>query len=611
MKYGDVWMLALGASSALIGCSSKEDVKPTPYVGSIELAVSLPSSHTFAEVGYTLKRVGGYEKSGMLMRQAGETTLEASIDSVPIGTNYQLQVDAAASDDGSDCTASTHFDISSHQVVMTRLYVRCPGDQPSDAGVSSVDAGDDACPVINTITPAIASDGVSVSLRVDADDPDDGPAPLTYAWSTTGGMLSNPDSASPTLKCPSAGGDLTITVTVSDSVCADHKTLLVQCRRADGSNPTGNGTCQEDTASASLDPTSADSQAVAYQIDAQHSGSQPNDTLSLPLAVRWTHDFAEGGVSYPLVASGRVFVTVAHRSSTGTALYALDTANGGVVWGPVELSGSFFWSAATYEAGRVFAVNGDGLLAAYAADSGSQAWVTQLPGTSDYSSAPTAFGGRVYAGGGGKLQAVNADDGKVLWSAAVENGDDSSPAVGQDGVFVSYACNQAYGFSLACGTALWHHTSDCEGGGGKTVALLDDRVYTRDSGGDLVLDATSGTLVGSFSSKVIPAGANGVLYTLTDGKLTARAAGAATPLWTFGDGTLISAPLRVGKNVVVGSMSGVVSVLSANDGSLVSSYKLSAAVAAPDEQNVSAPLSGMAAAGNQLYVPSGTSLTAF
>ena len=31
--------------------------------------------HTFAEVGYTLKRVGGYEKSGMLMRQAGETTL--------------------------------------------------------------------------------------------------------------------------------------------------------------------------------------------------------------------------------------------------------------------------------------------------------------------------------------------------------------------------------------------------------------------------------------------------------------------------------------------------------------------------------------------------------
>jgi outer membrane protein assembly factor BamB len=192
----------------------------------------------------------------------------------------------------------------------------------------------------------------------------------------------------------------------------------------------------------------------------------------------------------------------------------------------------------------------------------------------------------------------------------VEGGDHSSPAVSAAGVFVSYACNQTYGFSLTCGTQLWHHMGPCEGGGGATVLLLDDRVYTRDSNGDLVLDAASGAQLGTYASAVIPAGANGVLYMLSDGKLSARSAGATTPLWTFGDGSLATAPLRVGANVVVSSTSGQLSVLSADDGSVASSYKLSAAVT-PDTFTAVGPVSGMAAAENQLFVPSGTSLIAF
>jgi outer membrane protein assembly factor BamB len=369
-----------------------------------------------------------------------------------------------------------------------------------------------------------------------------------------------------------------------------------------------------DAGSAGPGDSDPDSQAVAYQIDAAHSGAQPRDTLRLPLLPRWTHDFGAAGVSYPLVASGRVFVTVANKQEYGASLYALDSQSGAVSWGPVPLGGSYFRCGAAYEDGTVFALNGSGLLTAFDAATGEQRWIKQLLGQSAFSSAPTALGGRVYVGGagsGGTVYAVAATTGAMVWTASVENGDQSSPAVSASGVFVSYACNQAYGFVPATGAALWHHAGSCEGGGGKTVALIDDRIYTRDFSANLVLAANSGTLVGMFASRVIPAGSGGVVYTLTDGKLSARTAGSATPRWTFGDGTLTTAPIVVGAYVVVGSSSGVVSVVSVADGSLASSAMLPMAIAAPDEQNVSGPLTGLAAAGNQLYVPAGTSLTAY
>jgi hypothetical protein len=79
----------------------------------------------------------------------------------------------------------------------------------------------------------------------------------------------------------------------------------------------------------------------------------------------------------------------------------------------------------------------------------------------------------------------------------------------------------------------------------------------------------------------------------------------------LGDGTLTAAPILVGPHVVVGSAGGRVSVLSAADGSVVSSHELGSPIPAPNEYGVSAPLTGLTAAGNQLYVPAGTSLTAY
>lgn len=354
-------------------------------------------------------------------------------------------------------------------------------------------------------------------------------------------------------------------------------------------------------------------EAVAYQINAAHSGWQVNSTVRLPLSQRWQHSF-EGSISYPVVAGGRVFVTTRQATNYGTNLYALNAETGALSWGPVALGGTYFWSAIAYEAGRVFTINFDGRLSAFESTSGKQDWSVQLPDQYAFSSAPTASGGRVYVGGagsGGTLYAVDETNGNVLWSASVENGDDSSPAVSASGVFVSYACNQAYGFNPVSGLRLWHYSGQCEGGGGKTVMLDNGTVYTRDFEGNLLLDAARGTSLGTYASHTIPAAANGTLYTTNDGVLSATGAGQSVPRWTFGDGTLTTAPIVVGQSVVVGASAGALSVLSAEDGSLLGQAQLGMGLSGPDEQNVSSPLTGLSAAEGKLFVPSGTELLAY
>ena len=64
------------------------------------------------------------------------------------------------------------------------------------------------------------------------------------------------------------------------------------------------------------------------------------------------------------------------------------------------------------------------------------------------------------------LFALSEDDGHVLATQSVANGDQSSPTLSDGAVFVSYACNQAYGFSQTTLAPLWHYSTFCSGGKG-------------------------------------------------------------------------------------------------------------------------------------------------
>ena len=90
-------------------------------------------------------------------------------------------------------------------------------------------------------------------------------------------------------------------------------------------------------------------QARNFQINETHTGSTTVDHLIPPLKVRWTANLGQG-ISYPLIADGRVFV------NQGTTLYALDATNGSVLWSYV-LGGTFPSTTSCYENGRVFSLN--------------------------------------------------------------------------------------------------------------------------------------------------------------------------------------------------------------------------------------------------------------
>src|SRR5438552_3416781 len=130
--------------------------------------------------------------------------------------------------------------------------------------------------------------------------------------------------------------------------------------------------------SASADPGAL---AVAYQVNVAHSGVQTDSTLTPPFALRWRVTLP-AQVSYPLIAEGKVFVTAASSADNATrtpVLYAIDQSSGQILWSRTLPLG---WprANAAYDAGRIF-VSGtnpvccqDGVLLAYAADTGTLLW---------------------------------------------------------------------------------------------------------------------------------------------------------------------------------------------------------------------------------------------
>jgi outer membrane protein assembly factor BamB len=332
-----------------------------------------------------------------------------------------------------------------------------------------------------------------------------------------------------------------------------------------------------------------------------------------PLSGRWTHTFA-GPVSYPLIADGKVFVTVADNGgSYGTNLYALDQATGAVLWSQ-PVSGTYFWSNAAYDGGQVFVLNYDGLLRAYDAGTGTLNWSSQLPGQYAFSSPPTADNGVVYAGGagsGGTLYAVSESNGSVLWTQPVANGDNSSPTLSATTVFVSYACGLVYAFDRTSGQQDWFSNGPCEGGGGKTTVYHSGLVYARDPiAGNKILDAGTGVQDGTFQAGPAPAFAGKTGVFLNSGTLAAIV-GTKT-LWTFtGDGGLDTAPIIVGSTVYEGSSSGMLYGVNIKTGLVVWSTNVGSGIPAPDEQSVSQPLTGLGAGQGLLVVPSGDLLSAY
>jgi outer membrane protein assembly factor BamB len=361
------------------------------------------------------------------------------------------------------------------------------------------------------------------------------------------------------------------------------------------------------------------SDAVAYQLDAGHSGSH-DDALAPNLRQLWSLDLG-GHVGYPIIAGGRVFAATSGEGEA-SKLYALSAASGGALWGPVALAGDV--AGIAYETHRVFVLTyqaPDGVLQAFEAASGLPLWSIRLPG--NLWAAPTAFGGTVYAVAS-SLYAVDETSGAIRWSAAANGAGASSPAISSDGVYLTYSCELNEDFDPSSGALIWQHSPACSGGGGFTSAVHDGQLWARDYGGcycaGILEDAHSGKQVGNFTTYKPSAFYGSYGYFMNghrdgcncDATLEANSP-ASSPLnaWGFGgDGYLTSAPIAVNGSVFIASINGNLYELDGTTGVLEWSTNVGSPVLAPHESGNAQP-AGLSEGDGLLVVPATTRLVAY
>jgi outer membrane protein assembly factor BamB len=367
-------------------------------------------------------------------------------------------------------------------------------------------------------------------------------------------------------------------------------------------------------------------QATAFHLNAAHTGATTFSTdPRFPAAPTWQLTL-DGQVSYPLIAAGKVFVTVAGNGSggPGSRLLALDAASGRTAWGPVAIEGTGYRSGHTYDNGTLFAISRSGVLQAFNAKTGAPGWRVQLPANYVVSAAPTAIDGVVYvtaSGNNGAVFAFDGNNGSSFWTRTLADpaaGEHSSPAVSSDGVFVSCDCLDMK-LNRADGTEVWHYHF-VTGFGGRTSVYSDGLVYTRRDTHPpgMIRRSSDGQHLDSFLgdrefvAATIPAVTPTAAFLLRRGSLDRLDPRMQVVGWSFvGDGQLVSAPLVINRVVVVGSRSGKVYAVNADTGAQVWVGMAGGAIEAADETSIAKPLVGMAAGAGYLVVPAGNSLTAW
>jgi outer membrane protein assembly factor BamB len=281
--------------------------------------------------------------------------------------------------------------------------------------------------------------------------------------------------------------------------------------------------------------TDSGSAATAFQINTAHTGSIDDPTLTPPLHRLWDIDLG-AEAAFPMIADGRVYLV----ATDGNAR-AIDDKTGAMLWGPVAVGngGAGGGPLPAYDAGRLFALNGDGMLTALDAATGETLWSFQFPTDYDalFDCPPTAYGGILYVPVGGTLFAIGETSGATLWTANIGSGDDSSPAVSTNGVYVSYAGPQVYDIDPLSGAQAWHYSGSSWGGGGETPVLFDGALYVMDIVQPEILNASTGQAIGTFASFRVPAfhGAQGFFVTRNSSTEVVEALelGTQATNWTF------------------------------------------------------------------------------
>ncbi|RYZ07417.1 MAG: DUF4976 domain-containing protein [Myxococcales bacterium] len=201
----------------LQGCSSKpldgESAGDAERGGSLGLSLEVADGVTLDVVTYSITG-NGFTKTGTI-DVSGAPTISGTIGGIPEGEDYTLTLTATSADGSTTFKGSAAFDVTAGKT--TAVTIRLKGTVKAGNGSVAVNGSLNVAPVIDelTVTPLTVNVGRAISLRSAARDPDSAPAALTYYWSTTGGVISNPIAPTATLSSDRPG-TFAVTLTVSD-----------------------------------------------------------------------------------------------------------------------------------------------------------------------------------------------------------------------------------------------------------------------------------------------------------------------------------------------------------------------------------------------------------
>lgn len=265
-------------------------------------------------------------------------------------------------------------------------------------------------------------------------------------------------------------------------------------------------------------------------------------------AVLWQHILTSTMPGLLAVIDGIVYyaqVTGVPPGDFQQSILALQANNGQLLWRlPTASSDGLIQSVPVVINGVVYLVSNHGAIYAAQTKNGALLWHAAHPDGPDFTAmslTPIVVNGVVYTGTQQAIYALQASDGKQLWEHAgftLHGPFILQPQIGNNIVYASSNSN-LYALRASDGTLLWQRTIDVFG----PIIVTDGIVHINTSNGLSALRASDGSLLwqrtinhpatlSSFGPPEVVA--NGIAFTGTDdGTVQAFRASDGNPLWRY------------------------------------------------------------------------------
>jgi hypothetical protein len=250
----------VGGAAVLVACSADQQrsLAVEGRVGSLGIELQVAPGITLNGVAYAITGPASFSKTGSFnVTQTGK--IAATISPIPAGQGYSITLSAIAVEGSASCTGSASFDVLAHLTTPVTVAVLC--HEAPRSGSVLINGTANLCPLLDGVsaTPGEVLIGGTIALMADAHDADAGPAPLSYHWSASSGVLSDANAQNPTFTC-SVAGPATLTVSVSDgdptAGCVDSAMATVQCTGSAGGSGGAGGSAGAATGGAGKAGTS-------------------------------------------------------------------------------------------------------------------------------------------------------------------------------------------------------------------------------------------------------------------------------------------------------------------------------------------------------------------